>query len=134
MITLEFPDIPFSLNEYKQMKVRRAGKGFSMSQVRGMVLTEYKQYWAWLVKIAMGEIDCDPEHPLFTKPVIIKPELFKAGLPYDNDNFWGGMKPVIDFMVRFGIFVDDTPDLIKHGDPVWHNSKLRKMILTIEEV
>ena len=34
----------------------------------------------------------------------------------DRDNLVGGMKPIIDNLVKLGFLVDDTPDVIQHMD------------------
>lgn len=127
MIKLLFDEIPLSGNLYSKYSATRRNY---KPRVRGLTLDEYKTKWGVLTKRAWL-IAGNPE---YKNPVIIKPELHRWNMKawYDTDNLWQGLKPIIDFLVKFGMFTDDTQDLIKHGIPEWIKDREEKMILKID--
>ena len=88
-------DIPPSNNEYM-------GKTYNYA-----VYQREKQRWHWLIKAAIKE---KPRKPL-NKAIVHITYYFKNRIRRDPDNYSGKM--LLDPLVREGILIDDSFDVVK---------------------
>ncbi len=73
----------------------------------------HKESKAWKKQIGLAMLVAGVK-PTHYKVVDIKIQRHCTRVIKDEDNYWGGCKPVIDALVSEGILLDDTPENIRH--------------------
>lgn len=111
-------DIPPSNNKFM-------GKTYNYN-----VYQRYKEHWAWLIKGALSKAK-KPKKPI-EKAVVSVTYYFKDKRRRDPDNYSGKM--LLDPLVREGVLIDDSFDVVKLVLDAGYDKKNPRTEIDIEEL